>query len=181
MSLTRVTPLDGDSIIPLADAKLHLRVTHDEEDSLIETLRDAAVSHVERASGVALSSGTWRWPLSRFPSRIELPIAPVTVVDGVTYLDAEGASQTYAGARLIGGCVYPAAGGSWPYAYNGVTVEFTAGLSDPGEAPELIAAAKLMLGHLYSNREAANAGNMISREVPLGVRSLIGTYLAVMV
>lgn len=180
MTLTRVTPLDGDSIIPLADAKLHLRVTHDDEDSLIEALRDAAIGHVERVSGVALASGTWRWTLSRFPSRIGLPIAPVTAVGDVTYLDAGGASQTYADARLIDGCVYPAAGGSWPYAYNSVTVEFTAGLSDPGEAPELTAAAKLMLGHLYMNREAINIGN-ITTELPLGVAALIDTYRKVMV
>lgn len=180
MTLTRVTPLDGEAILPLADAKLHLRVTHDEEDSLIEALRDAAVSHVERVSGIALAPGDWRWTLSRFPSRIELPIAPVTAVDGVTYLDADGASQTYTDARLVDGAVYPAAGGSWPYAYDGVTVEFTAGLSDPGEAPELTAAAKLMLGHLYAHREAVQVGQTPT-ELPLGVQALIDTYRKVLV
>lgn len=180
MTLTRVTPLDGEAVLPLDDAKLHLRVTHDEEDSLIEALRDAAVSHVERVSGVALAPGTWRWTLSRFPSRIEIPVAPVTAVDDVTYLDADGASQTYADARLVDGAVYPAAGGSWPYAYGSVTVEFAAGLASPDAAPELIAAAKLMLGHLYSNREAVQVGQSPA-ELPLGVAALIDTYRKVLV
>lgn len=180
MTLTRVTPLDGDSIIPLEDAKLHLRVTHDEEDSLIEALRDAAVGHVERVSGIALAPGDWRWTMRRFPSRVDLPIAPVTALDGVTYLDSSGDEQTYADARLVDGAVYPAAGGSWPYAYNSVTVEFTAGLASPDAAPELIAAAKLMLGHLYSNREAVQVGQSPA-ELPLGVAALIDTYRKVMV
>ena len=180
MTLTRVTPLDGDTIIPLADARLHLRVTHTDEDTLIASMRDAAIGHVERVSGVALASGTWRWTLRSFPSRIDLPMAPATAVASVTYLDADGDSQPYADARLIDGYVYPAANGSWPFAYDSVTVEFTAGLSDPAEAPELTAAAKLMLGHLYANREAVQVGQAPA-ELPLGVAALIDTYRRVMV
>ena len=178
-TLTRVTPLAGETILPLADAKAHLRVTHDSENDLIASLRDAAVGYVERVSGVALSSGTWRWSVARFTSRIELPMAPVTDVGNVTYLDAEGAEQTYADARLVNGSAYPAAGGSWPTAYDSVTVEFTAGLASANEAPELLAAAKLLLGHLFEHREAVSGQTV--NEVPLGVDALIQTYRKVLV
>ena len=178
-TLTRVTPLAGETILSLADAKAHLRVQHDAENDLIASLRHAAVGHVERLSGVALASGTWRWSVERFTSRIELPIGPVTDVGDVTYLDAEGTEQIYADARLVNGSAYPAAGGSWPSAYERVTVEFTAGLASPSDAPELLAAAKLLLGHLYENREAVSGQTV--NEVPLGVDALIQTYRKVLV
>ena len=76
--LTRVTPLDGESILPLADAKAHLRVLHDDEDTMIGQLRDAAISHVERVSGVALAEGDWRWSRSIFTTPVALPIGPVS-------------------------------------------------------------------------------------------------------
>lgn len=180
MTLTRVTPLAGETILPIEDAKAHLRVTHSSEDTLIEALRDAAIGHVERVAGVALAEGTWRWTLRSFPSRIDLPMGPVTTVDAVTYFDADGAEQTYADARLVNGSAYPAAGGSWPTAYDSVTVEFTAGLASASDAPELLAAVQLLLGHFYINREAINIGNIVN-ELPLGVDALIGTYRKVLV
>lgn len=180
MSLARVSPLDGDSIISLADAKAHLRVTHDDEDALIGQLRDAAVGQVERVSGVALASGEWLWSMRWFPSRVDLPMGPVTALGDVTYYDSEGAPQTYADARLVGGSVYPAVNGVFPTAYDYAAVEFTAGLTSADEAPELVAAAKLLLGHYYANREAVAVGSS-PVELPLGVQSLIDTYRAVMV
>lgn len=179
MTLTRVTPLAGGTILPLADAKAHLRVTHSSEDALIEALRDAAIGHVERVAGVALASGTWRWTLRAFPSRIDLPIGPVATIDAVTYLDADGVSQIYADARLIDGQVYPAAGGSWPTSYDSVTVEFTAGLAAASDAPELLAAVMLLLGHYYIHREAASQDSV--SEVPLAFDALIQTYRKVLV
>lgn len=180
MPLTRVTPLDGDSIIPLADAKLHLRVTHSDEDALIGSLRDAAIGHVERVSGVALAEGDWLWTMRSFPARVDLPMAPATAVGDATYYDSDGEEQTYADARLVGQSVFPAVNGSWPTAYDYAGVEFTAGLSSPDDAPELIAAAKLILGHLYENREAVNVGNIVT-EMPLGAQALIDTYRAILV
>lgn len=179
MTLTRVTPLAGETILPLADAKAHLRVTHSSEDALIEALRDAAIGHVERVAGVALASGTWRWTLRNFPAYIDLPMGPVTAVDSVTYSDADGLVQTYLSARLVDGRILPAASGSWPTAYDSVTVEFTAGLASSSDAPELLAAVMLLLGHYYIHREAASQDSV--SEVPLAFDALIQTYRKVLV
>jgi uncharacterized phiE125 gp8 family phage protein len=180
MGLTRVDALDGETILPLADAKLHLRVTHDDEDDLIASLRNAAVGHVERVSGVALAPGEWLWTMTRFPPWVDLPMQPVSALGDVTYLDSVGATQTYDDARLVGNAVYPAAEGVFPAAYAQASIAFTAGLTSPDDAPELIAAAKLLLGHLYENREAVNIGN-ITTELPFGVLALIDTYRKVLV
>ena len=176
MTLTRLTPLDGETILPLAEAKTHLRVTHDSEDSLIASLRNAACEYVERVSGVALAEADYLWEGNSFSRASALPVRPVTAIGSIAYTDGDGASATYDTARLVNGSVFPAFGESWPTAYGYVAVTFTAG----GTAPDdLLAAVKLMLGHLWTNREAVSADSMT--EVPLGVDALIQTYRQVMV
>lgn len=180
MPLTRLTALDGDSILPLADAKAHLRVTHDDEDALIGALRDAAIAHVERVSGVVLAEADFRWTARRFLDRIELPVGPVTELGEVGYLDDEGEAATYNGARLVDGAVYASLDDAFPYANGYASVAFTAGLASPGDAPDLLAAVKLLLGHFYENREATSPGTGAT-ELPLGAQALIDTYRAVLV
>lgn len=174
MTLLRLTPLDGDAIIPLDDAKAQLRVRHSSEDALIGSLRDAAIGHIERVSGIALATASFRWSTRTFPERAQLPMRPVSALQGVFYRDADGAEQEYTDGALVDGWVYPAIGGDWPETYDLAAFEFTAGLTDAGEAPELIAAALLMLTHLYENRSATTAAATI--ELPLGVRALIDSY-----
>lgn len=180
MPLTRLTPLDGDAILSLADAKLHLRVTHNEEDTLIASLRDAAINHVERVSGIALAETEYRWTMRAFPSRVDLPVLPVSALGEVGYHDEDGEAATYTGARLIEHSVYPSLTEGWPYANGYAAVGFTAGLTSPDEAPDLLAAVKLLLTHLYENRSAVNVGN-ITTELPLGVAALIDTHRTVLV
>jgi uncharacterized phiE125 gp8 family phage protein len=180
MPLTRLTAIAGETILPLAQAKLHVRVTHDHEDGLIGSLRDAAISQVERVSGVALAESDWRWSTRAFCSRIDLPMEPATEVSEVTYHDEDGEAATYTGARLVDGSVYPAVGESWPSANGYAAVEFTAGLASPDDAPELLAAVKLLLAHFYENRGAVSVGDSAT-ELPLGVRALIDTHLSILV
>ncbi len=179
MTLTRLTAIDGEAILPLTEAKAHLRVTHSDEDALIGALRDAAIAHVERVSGVALAEADFRWSTRCFPTRVDLPMRPVTDLGEVTYHDDAGEAATYTGARLVSGSVLAAVGESWPYSNGFASVEFTAGLASPDDAPDLIAAVKLMLGHLYANREAAS--DLTINEVPLGVRALVDTHRQVLV
>jgi uncharacterized phiE125 gp8 family phage protein len=177
MTLTRLTPIDGETILPLADSKLHLRVNHTDEDDLIASLRNAACEYVERVSGVALSEADYLWEGTSFSRVSALPVRPVTAIGSVTYTDGDGASATYADARLVNGAVFPAFGESWPAAYGYVAVTFTAG----GTAPDdLLAAVKLLLGHLYINREAVVTGT-ITAELPMSVDALIQTYRKVLV
>lgn len=178
MSLTRLSALDGEAILPLADCKEHLRVRHDDEDVLISQLRDAAIGHVERGSGVVLAPAQFRWTLRSFSPRVELPMRPATSIEATAYEDASGAEQPYT-ARLVDGYALPAVNEAWPTAYGYAAIDFTAGIAAPDDAPELLAAVKLLLGHLYNHREASAADTM--KEIPLGVDALIGTYRRVMV
>lgn len=178
MTLTRITPLDGGSIISLAHCKAHLRVANTSEDDVIAALRDAAIGHVERVSGIAMAPTEYRWTIRQFSPRITLPVGPVTEIASIVYHDGAGAEIEYNGPRLIAGEVYPVAGGSWPTAYGHVAVTFTAGLQDITVAPELITAAKLQLEVL--NDRGRSAPDVI-RAREKAVEALIGTYRAILV
>lgn len=138
MTLRRLTPINGDAVLPLADAKQQCRVLHNDEDALIAALRDAAIAHVEKLSGIALAPADFEWSTRRY-TESELPMRPVTAV---TATEADGIT----------------------------TATFTAGIATPADAPDLIAAVRLMLGHLYAHREAVGS---VMAELPLGVQALV--------
>lgn len=178
--LRRVTPLDGEAILPLTDAKEHLRVLHSDEDSLIAAARDAACAYIERQYGVALAPATFAWSMKRLEDT-RLPVRPVTSITEVRYVDSAGAEQTYADARLISGAVVPAFDGSWPGSYGSAEIEFVAGFEDvANEAADLMAAVKLMTGHLYANREAVVQGSQ-SSPLAMAVDALCSPYRLVLV
>lgn len=78
MRTVLITPPAVDPV-PLAEAKLYLRIDHDDEDELIRRLVSAATHLVEAASGRALIDRTWRVILAGWPAsgRLRLPISPV--------------------------------------------------------------------------------------------------------
>ncbi|MBM3928740.1 MAG: hypothetical protein FJ335_09815 [Sphingomonadales bacterium] len=171
----------GEAILSLADAKAHLRVEQDDhdEDDLIGPLRDAAVDFVEQYTNVRLGrvAGEARFP--GFDDRMVVGIGPAAAfeVTGISYRSASGADvalssgdwEVDASAGVIRSPAAP-----WPQG-RAVTVAFTAGYSAETCPPALIAAVKLMLGHLYSNRAAVvTAGG--ATEMPLGVKALCDRY-----
>lgn len=179
----------GDAILSLDACKLHLRVTHDSENELISALRDAAIEFVERYCGVKLgpvSGMTWRAEsLPSDPSRsISLAVRPVTSVTAVAWQDGDGAAVEGVPADYrisASGELLPLVGGQWPSGVGGsVVVTFDAGYA-AGEAPSsLLSAVKLMLGHLYLNREAVVSSGMAG-EVPLGVTALCSPFRQVII
>lgn len=178
MTLTRVTPLAGETILPLADAKASAHITHNSDDAVLAGFRDAALGEIERRSGVALATAQFIWTRPRFDSRIDLPMRPVVSVDSVVYNDADGVEQTYATARLVNGYVEAAVGGSWPSAYGYVGVTFTAGPPASDQLAILIAAAQVQF-QILENRGRDDMKFIEGMEK--AVESLLGTIRRVMV
>ena len=176
MPLMRLTTLDGDAVLPLADAKRHLRMEEDDsfEDAEVKAYRDAAVAQVEWASGIILAPAEFRWTMTRLQGPVSLPVGPVTEIVEVVYHDGEGSEVSYADARLVDGAVWPGVGASWPHARGYAAIHFAAGHLSPDDAPNLIAAVRLLLGHFYLNREASTEKAM--SDLPFGVQTLIGAY-----
>lgn len=179
----------GDGILSLEACKAHLRVVDDSEDDLIAALRDAAIEYVERYCGVKLGPQTGlTWRAESLPSassaHVDLALRPVTALTSIAWQDSEGGAVegNTADFRFSeSGMLRPAIGTSWPSGVAGeVVVTFDAGYA-ASEAPNtLLSAVKLMLGHLYINREAVIVGTIMG-EAPLGVAALCAAHRPVMI
>ncbi|MBD2842703.1 head-tail connector protein [Erythrobacter rubeus] len=179
-----LAPLDlpavyGESVVSLADLKVHLRVTHDDEDALIEIYRDAAVDMVERYCGVRLGEVTGvEWRAERLDDVLDLGVWPVTGLTSIVYLDSNAGDQTgeIADWRILqrGRIALKPSKSSPSDVAAGVVITFDAGFGDDNRPAALVQAVKLFAAHLYMNREAVGA--MQSGEVPLAFRTLCGAY-----
>ena len=189
-SLNPLSVTDGAAILSLADCKAHLRTGDDSsEDALIEALRDAAIDMVEKFTMKRLSPILTEWQGNSFSDAARsMGVGPVTAITSVKYLDAVALEKTVAAgvyriANRRGVVLKP--GQSWPSDVTSdidcaVTITFTAGY-DPvavggSTVPAaLIAAVKLMLGHLFLNREAVVTG-AITEQLPMGFAELCRLY-----
>lgn len=152
LSPVLVTP-PATSPVSLAEAKAHLRVDHDDEDTLIQAIVDAATEHLDGYDGIlgrAIMPQTWAQQYSGFCGDMVLPFGPVQAVTSVAY-DAE----TFEDYQLLqdgrGYFLRVNDGASWPSASGPVTVTFEAGYSS---VPSPIKAAILLhVGTLYEYRE----------------------------
>ena len=203
MELKVVTPPAAEPL-STAEAKLHLRVDHTSDDTLISALIVAAREHVEnyivgslveQTRAVYLSS----WPY--FPFR--LPCGPVQSIDSVKYTDSDGVEHTVSedlyylspGGEL---CIEPFE--SWPTARlrgpGAIEITYTTGYEPvvtviPGEGddpdteetdydaniPQAIKQAMLLLiGEWYEQREAAADTKHTIQTIPWGVKQLLAPY-----
>lgn len=161
--------------VSLEDAKLHLRVDTDDENSLISSIIAAAALDAEHEMGRALMPQKWLLSLDHFAACISLKRPPVSAIDSVKYLSsAGGAAITVSPAdyQLLNGSDYaadliPAFGRSWPSTAaqpESVQILFTAGYADAASIPANIGAwIKLRIGALYEHREAWTAGLKIEQ------------------
>ena len=139
--------------VSLSEAKLHLRVDGEVEDTLVAALIEAATGHIDGPNGTlgrAIMSQTWSQEYSAFGGDLVLPFGPVKSVTSVTY-DGE----TFSDYRLLsdgrGAFLRVNDDTSWPSNAGPVTVTFVAGVDD---APAAIKAAVLLhIGTLYEYRE----------------------------
>lgn len=171
--------------VSLTEAKAHLRVDIDDDDTFIASLITAAREYVEGAAHRAFVTQTWRLNLDEWPGddEIELPRPPLQSVTSITYKDSDGTTTTWSSSEYEvdtdsePGRVKLAYGYSWPSATlaatNPIKITFVAGYGDAEDVPQKWKQAiLLLLGHWYENREATIAGT-IQRSIPLAVDSLI--------
>lgn len=158
--------------VSLTEAKAHLRVDFDDDDTLISSLILAATAHFDGSAGMlgrALITQSWEYRINEFPTTrtgaIELPLAPLQSVESVKYIDSDGIEQTLAtsvyNVRIPG-----ALPGSILLKYaqdyqttrvedDAVRIAFTCGYGDAGsDVPMPIRQAILLwVGFLYASRE----------------------------
>lgn len=124
--------------ISLEEAKLHLRVDGDDDDTLITSLIKAAREYCENYQNRTYIATTYKLKLSEWETYIELPRPPLCYIDSITYIDANGTEQTlssmYYESDIFAepGVVYEAYQKFWPNirgTRNDITITYTAGYS----------------------------------------------------
>ena len=183
--MLRVTVPPALSAVTLAEAKAHLHVDFDDDDSLIQIYLKASIDNLDGPGGWlgrALVSQTLELRLDAFPAgAIRLPCPPLIEVSSVVYLDGGGSPQTLSPlayqALGVGGerpaSIRPAAGATWPAHGDhaeAVRITYRAGYVDTskspptGEVPGAIRAGLLlMIGDLYAVRETEVIGVSVAR------------------
>lgn len=174
--------------VTLADAKAHLRLDITDDDTLVEGLIKAARAFVEGYTNRALMTRGLSFTMPYFADEITLPIAPVTEIESIKYIDGDGVEQTLAAENYQTDLIRtpprikPAHGESWPLVragqYNGVTIQFNAGHAAAADIPgDLRHAVLLMVAHLYELREPVIvAGNIDVEMVPFGIKALMDMH-----
>ena len=170
--------------VSLPEAKLHLRVDHDDEDVSIDGLITAAREWFEGEIWQTLVTTTYKYVLDCFPDerQIELPRGPLQSVTSIVYIDEDGNGATFAASNYIvstaanPGTITLKSSASWPSTtlqeVDGVEITYVAGDGDAAAVRRMDKQAILLLvGHWYENREAAT--ERLIRDIPLAVESIV--------
>jgi uncharacterized phiE125 gp8 family phage protein len=173
--------------VSLPDAKLFLRVEHDDDDDLIAALIAAARVQVEAQTRRALITQTWRLVRDVWPAAGVLPILPVPLreVTAIGVYDADGMIHTLdvddfhvdaisAPAMLAFQRGVPLAPGRLN---SGIEIDIDVGYGDDAEAvpAPLRQAIRLLVAHWYENRRIiAGSGEVAS--LPASVSALIASF-----
>ena len=173
--------------ISLAEAKAHLRIDGDHEDTLIPQLIVAARQFVERTLSLALITQGWSYYLDYWPRSacVALPIAPVQEVASVKLHEAAGGSVTLDADDYAVDVLSPSARlvlkGAMPPVLarelNAFEIAFSAGYGDEAaDVPSPIRhAITLLVAHWFERREPMLLGAG-AQEVPTTVAGLLLPY-----
>jgi uncharacterized phiE125 gp8 family phage protein len=157
--------------VTLAEAKAHLRVDSDAEDTLISSLIITSRLHIEAALGLAFITQGWSYFIDAWPptGEIRLPLRPVQSIAAVRLYAADESIETVpADTYVLDGSGTPArlvrnAATSWPKPSrpaNGIEIAFVGGYGDTAsDVPAPIRQAILLLiAHWYEHREPVVVG-----------------------
>jgi uncharacterized phiE125 gp8 family phage protein len=171
---SRVTDSASDMPVSLAEAKAHLRIVSDSEDSLIGALITAAVSMCEAYAGLSFATCERTVKMDRFPcGDIILPYGPVQEIISFSYTDSDGTETPITGysvdkdsgitrLRAVDGFTRT----TWPMAGsvpNSVKVVYQAGYDDVSGVPlppQVKSAILMQIATLYENRQSEVVGQV---------------------
>jgi uncharacterized phiE125 gp8 family phage protein len=170
------------SIVSTADLKTFLRVDHSDEDTLIESIRSAAIEYVQNYCNVQLGDVTAVMYLDNFKGTWEIPIGPVRSITSIVYNNTPSTTLTLATSQYYSDLKRKPARITTispptvhPDTSNGVQVTMELGYLEAEVPDGLVHAVKLLVAHFYENRNIVVVGT-ISSEVPNLIHSLLNPY-----
>lgn len=170
MHLKRTGTYDYNTIVDLTQLKKDLRVEHDADDVLIESIRASAVEWIEQQFGVAIMQSTWTVKLETFKTNetLYMALSDVQSITDVKYFDTEEAEQTMVSTK------YSFAENAQCFQFEfydsfdlsetkktPITITLTAGPSTP-HIP-LKNAIRMLVGSMYENRQDEITGTIVSK------------------
>lgn len=193
MDLVLVTP--PADLLTVDDVKRQLEVEDNDSDALILGLIQAATAWLDGHTGIlgrCLLTQAWKLRFDyAFPAwRVPIPLAPLIAVSAITYVNSDGSNATVpAGDYVVldgpAGAVVPAYGKAWPAPRTqprAVEIDFTAGYGATAASvpAPILTAIRMMVAHLYQNREAVVGVDQRGTPMPtpLGALDLIAPYRA---
>lgn len=180
-----ITP-PASSPVSLEELKLHLRIDHDDEDDLLQSYLDAAVSRLDGATGTlgrCLISQEWSQGFSQWSAELRLPFPDVSAA-AITYFDSDDVSQAVSAAdfEVLEGRSWTVIAFRDSFAEPSlsdtqlvpITVTLTAGYGgSSSDVPRPIRVAIMhAAAHWHSNREVAGDAG----ELPLNADRLLSPY-----
>lgn len=179
MNIARPASVTGTTIISLADMKEFLRVDHDDENTTITALLDAAAAHVGAYTNRHFdASGTATFFLERWRPAA-LAFGPVKSITSVQYYNTAGSlttldtSKYYVQIHRDNTCLIFFHDTPDLEDYNARPIEITASVGLTASQP-IKHAMRMLVAHWYENRRAVVTGT-ITAEIPMGVHSLLNT------
>lgn len=175
--------------VSVDEVKANSRISGTDDDALVGSLIDAALSHVDGWGGIlgrCLINQVWTLKFACWPA-CGLPLAfPDVSAVAVKYFDSNGAEQplSSAGYRLIetdcGSALEWVSGFALPslaVRADAISVDVTAGYgATADDVPMAIRhAIKLLVAHWYENREASVIGATVA-DLPFAVGALLAPH-----
>ena len=176
--------------VTVDEAKMHLRIDQDEEDTLLASLIAASRLQIEAVLDVALITQSWSLELDTWPDSRELhvPLWPVQSVEAVQIMDQDGeVVDLCTSALVLDGASKPprlvSTAGNWPepgVPALGIEIGFTAGFGNSAsDVPAPIKQALLMLvAHWYEHREPSETGKTVT-PIPDAISALLMPFRTV--
>lgn len=177
-------------VLDLDEAKKYIRFTSTSEDTLIDSMLEAATEYFESETGIICLNQTWEYGLSGTPmeTEIELPKAPLqSIVSIVSGEDEEMDAESYEAVQASVGATSRGRvrrlSGSWPTVIEptsgGIRIQYVAGFgAQPGSVPKMIVHAIGMIFAKFHQFRASvhvhSGGTIVS--VPMGVNEIIRNY-----
>lgn len=169
-------------MLPSATQFQHQRLNPNQDEALVAGNWLAASEWVEKETNHAFLKGDRVQFLDCWRSRVVLWPVPLVAVTAVSYVDADGVTQT------VDPSLYSVSTATRPGELRfkstftrpelgdvpaPITISLEAGYPDPESdaPPTLLAAVRILASQLFENREAA--APVALHEVPMGVRRLL--------
>lgn len=174
------------------EAKDHLHVLNDDDNDYIDSLIEVVRKKIDGADGYlgrCLITQTWDcfldWNFPDGDRSIEIPLGPLQSVTYIKHTDTDGVVQTVNSSvytvdiKTARSRILPAYSQYWPSCrdiVNAVQIRgvFGHGLTDASIPAPIKHAMKLMIGHLYENREETTTLDLSA--LPQGVAALLEPY-----